>query len=317
MTTSNSVNYSQTRTEVITDAFQLLGVYGLGRTVSAEDMAVANSFLNKMIKSWQSRGLHLWSTEEAYMFVTPDADSYTLSSDSSSAYACARSDAVLTTLGSAALSSATTLTVVTTTGMTAADIIGVVLTDGTLHWTTIVSVDSSTGLTITSGLASAAASGNNVYTFTSRINKPLRIHSVRRVSGVTSPSASNLEALSHSDYFSLPNKKLTGSASAYYYNPDLTTGKLYLWPCPSSASTYVEFTYERMLEDMDSASDTFDFPSEWLEVITWQLAVRLAPAFGKDEKAASTIGPVASAMYDELLAWDSQITRVSLSPGRK
>ena len=51
-------------------------------------------------------------------------------------------------------------------GCTRSDTILIELDDDTLHSTTIVSVDTSTTLTITTGLASAAADNNNVYTYT-------------------------------------------------------------------------------------------------------------------------------------------------------
>ena len=50
MATSGSVNFNQTRNEIINDAMQLLGVYGVGRTISAEDEVFAASILNKMVK---------------------------------------------------------------------------------------------------------------------------------------------------------------------------------------------------------------------------------------------------------------------------
>ncbi len=49
MATSGSKNFSQTRAELIQDAFQILGVYGIGRTVSAEYNALASNILNKMV----------------------------------------------------------------------------------------------------------------------------------------------------------------------------------------------------------------------------------------------------------------------------
>lgn len=314
MATSGSVNYTQTRNDIIHNAYRLIGVYGIGRTISAEDMETASQFLNMMIKTYQADGLHLWAKEEAYLFLADNTANYTLSSDSTSARACLRSDAVITELSAAAAASATSLTVESTTGMATSDIIGVVGDDDTVTWTTISTIHTSTTLTIASGLTSASASGNNVYTFTSRINKPLRILSARRVTGgPDSPSAVPLVMLSHEEYYNIPTKETNGSPTQFYYNPDLTTGQLSLWPRPDDPETYIEFTFERMLEDFDAATDNADFPSEWLECLVYQLAVRLAPQFGKSNMLES-IGPMAKDLYDKVSGFDQEPASIKFMP---
>lgn len=321
MATSGSVDFNQTRSEIILDALNLIGVYGVGRTVSSEDMTFANSMLNKMIKAWQAKGIHLWAKEEAYLFISDNVGAYTLGSGASDAYAALKDDCVITELNGAHVTSATSLTVDDTTGMAAADNIGVVLDDDTVHWTTIVSVDSSTTLTITTGLAGAAADNKNVYTFTNRINKPLRIHSMRRVTGMDSGATTTqteipMQELSHQEYFDLPTKTHNGLSSHFYYNPDISTGTLYLWPRPNDPEMYFAFTYDRMLEDMDAVGNNADFPVEWLEVITYQLAVRLAPAFGKEQKVVAMIMPMAVSMLDDMLNWDTETASVYLVPDK-
>ena len=58
----------------------------------------------------------------------------------------------------------TVMVVGDSTSMVALDIVGVLLDDGTIHWTTIASVDTGTQITLTVGLPSAAAATNGVYT---------------------------------------------------------------------------------------------------------------------------------------------------------
>ena len=314
MATSGSVNFNQTRNELVQDALALIGVYGVGRTISSEDMTFSSNMLNKMIKTYQAQGLHLWAKEEGYLFVADNTGEYTLSSDSTSARATTRSDAVITELSVAAAASATTITVDSTTGMTALDIIGVVNDDDVVTWTTIVSVDSTTGLTLTAGLDGACAINNNVYTFTSRIEKPLRILSMRRVTGGPgSPSSIPMMTLSHEEYFDLPNKENNGNPTHFYYNPDLTTGNLYMWARPDDPEMYFEFTFERQLEDFDASTDNPDFPNEWLECLTYQLAVRLAPAFGKANVLPSLM-PIAKELFESVSSFDTEINSISIMP---
>ena len=314
MSTSGSVNYTQTRNEIIQDALALIGVYGIGRTISAEDMQFSSNMLNKMVKTYQADGLHLWAKEEGYLFLADNTAEYALSSDSTSARACLRADAVISELSVAAAASATSLTVESTTGMATSDIIGVVGDDDTVTWTTISTIPTSTTLTIGTGLSAASAVGNSVYTFTSRINKPLRILSMRRVTGgPDSPNSVAMNMLSHQEYFDLPNKNTNSEPNSFYYNPDLTTGKLFLYPRPSDPEVYLEFTFERMIEDFDASTDNPDFPSEWLECLTYQLATRLAPAFGKSNMLMA-ISPLAEALYEKVSGFDCEAGSISISP---
>ena len=322
MGTSGSVNYNQTRNEIIQDAFQLIGAYGVGRTIDAEDQSFAASMLNKMVKAWQAQGIHLWAKEEGVLLVADNTGEYTLGSGATDARATLASDFVISELTSAHSASDTTIEVDSTTGMAASDIVGIVLDDDTVDWTTIVSVDSSTQITITTGLTSAAADNNNVYTFTSRINKPLRLHSMRRVTGIDSGATSTLSSipmlqLSHQEFFDLPSKTINGLPTHFYYNPNISTGKLYMWPRPNDPEMRFNFTFSRMLEDFDASTDNPDFPVEWLECLTYQLAVRIAPAYGKDKKLIATIGPLASSMLQNMLDWDTENTSVMLQPDRR
>lgn len=319
MATSGSSNYTQTRDQIILDAFQLLGVYGIGRTVSAEDNTFAASLLNKMIKSWGARGLHLWTKEEGILYLTPNVAHYSLGNASTDSKATLASDEVMTQLNGALATSSTAVTVDSTTGMTVGDYIGIVLTDKTIHWTTIATLPTSTTLTLTLATTGAASDNAYVYTFTSKIYKPLRILDARRRQGVDTGATSNIldipmTSLAYQDYMQLPVKTSGSTPNQFMYNPKLTSGNLYLWPRPTDGSERIVFTFERIIEDLDSASDNFDFPGEWLETLTYQLALRLGPAFGKDQRTMQSILPLAQSLYEGLLNWDSEITEVKFMP---
>lgn len=318
MATSGSTNFTQTRDQVILDALQLIGVYGIGRTVSADDMAFAVSILNKMVKAWATKGLHLWSKEEGVLYLTPNVGSYTLSNASTSAYVTTASDQVITQLSVDAATSDTSLTVTSTTNMTVGDYIGVVLDTGSIHWTTIATIPSSTTLTLTLALVSAAASSNLVYTFTNRAAKPLRILSSRYVTGIDLTTSSTLVELpmtsvGYEEYQDIPVKTSSGICNQFNYNPKVDSGTMYLWPRPSTGAARIHFTFERIIEDLDNTGDNFDFPGEWLEPLTFQLAARLCLPFGRSKKLAE-ISPIASVMLNDLLSWDTEITSVRITP---
>lgn len=312
MATSGSINFSQTRSQLIEDAFADLGIYGIGRTVSDEDMQFASNKLNKMIKAWSTKGLHLWCKEEAVLYVQPDTATYLLGS---TAKATKASDEVITSLNGDHAAGSLTLTLDSTSGMTVADAVGVVLSDKTIYWTTISTIPGATSITIpASGLSGAADDNALVYTYTSALAKPLRILDARRRTGIDDTIIDlPISEIAYQDYQNFPVKSPGTSPTQFNYKPGTTYGSLYLWPCPSDGAERVHFTYERVIEDLDAHSDDFDFPQEWLEALEYQLAVRLARPFGK-AAALQDLLPMASTMLDDLLNWDAEKSPVQMEP---
>lgn len=319
MATSGSSNYSQNVDEVIDNALQLLGISGMGVTVADEDINFCYSILNNMIKAWSSMGLHLWAKSEGILYLTQYTSRYELGNASTDAKVTSSEDEVMTQLNGALATSAISVTVDSTLGMTANDYIGIVLSTNNIYWTTILSIDSATTLTLTAGVSATASDNAYVFTFTNRIYKPLRILDARLVSGIDNQSSSSkierfLAAQDYQTYMQMPAKTTNGIPTQFTYNPRLVDGNMYVWPRPIDCNYRVEFTYERMIEDLDTATDDFDFPAEWLEPLTYQLAVRIAPAFGKDVKVQKVIAPIAIDMLNNLKNWDNEIETVSFSP---
>jgi hypothetical protein len=197
--------------------------------------------------------------------------------------------------------------------MTALDNIGIKLDDGTLQWTTIVSVDSTTTLTITAALTGNAATGNNVFTFTNRVDRPLSIMSARfrSTSGVERP----LEIMGRTAFMNLPNKAMTGKCNQIYYSPKVSTATLYTWPVCDDVGDCIAFSYLRRIQDFDSSSNNPDVPQEWLEAITYNLAIRLSGPCGIDVmKRDPDIKEIAVRSLMEMQLWDAEESSVSIVP---
>lgn len=110
---------------------------------------------------------------------------------------------------------------------------------------------------------------------------PLRIISAyRRMSNVDVV----MKGLSRDEYDSLSNKSSVGTPTQYFYDYLANSGKIYLWPVADSSTntnTNVIFTYHAPYTDEDVVSDNLDLPQSGLEAAKWNLAIRLAPEFGK------------------------------------
>lgn len=83
------------------------------------------------------------------------------------------------------------------------------------------------------------------------------------------------------DFNLLPQEDVTGCPINLYHQPMRTYGLIKIWPTPD-ADNLPEITihYQAPFQDMDNASDDFDFPPEWMQAIIYTLAWTLAPEYG-------------------------------------
>jgi hypothetical protein len=311
MAISGSTDFDRTRNEIVTAALSLLGVYAAGETISSEDVADASVFLNMMVKAWNADGIHLWKQSEITLFCEASTNSYSLTTSNCTA------SYVETALSADAASSDTALTVDSISGISNGDYLGIVLDDNTIHWTTVSGAPSGSTVTAATGLASAASSGNAVYAYTTKVGKPLRIRNIRRktMDGTEVFMGRNGDTVSRTEYMSYPNKTATGAPVQAYYDPRISTGTLFVWPSPDTDLHRIVFTGDLLLEDFDAIANTPDFPSEWLEAIVFNLAVRLGPTYGLVmTRDKPDVVAMAAQFKDNLLNWDREPASVMFQP---
>lgn len=308
MATSGSVDFTLNRDEIVKSSLRLLGLLDPGETPDESEISNGTEALNIMVKAWQADGLQLWAQKRATILLEKSKATYSLSSTGDHATA----SYTTTQMRVAGVATDTTLEVDSTTGMTALDNIGVILDDNTTHWTTIASVTDSDTLELTSGLASAAAINNNVYWYTTKINRPLRITEIFRRD---SNSDTSLIMVSREEYMLLGNKTTAGTPNQAYYDPQLNAGTLYLFPVPDNGDVTMEIVYHRPFEDFDAVTDTPDFPQEWLEALKYGLAARLAPEYGIPLPAQQLLGIQLGKIKERVMGWDIENASVYFSPG--
>lgn len=309
MSTSGITNFSLNRREIIEGAFELLNIYQPGEEYDPADMQYGSKMLNSMVKTWEARRIHLWTKTEAVLFPALNQPSYTFPTTN------ATESYVETTISSDEAIGQTTLSVTSSDGMLTNDYIGIQLDDGTLQWTTISSVPNSTTVIVNNALTETATEGNIVVAYTTKIGKPLQIYSARRNTydnNIDTP----LTPYSYQEYFDLPNKNSPGGyPSCWMYNPQRETGIFYLWQAPSLVTDKIKFTYARSLQIFSTAINTPDFPQEWIEVLQFQLAIRLSHRYGK-RQIARDLKNDADTMLQELLFWDSEEASIYIQPSR-
>ena len=280
MPSSGSVDFSVSRNDIITAAYQEIGVYRVGQTLSADDVTLAALRLNMIVKQWQGSadfapGLKEWSRKRGYVFLQTGQSEYDLGPSGDNA----TSSYTRTTISTAEAAAQTVISVTSTTGMTAADYIGIVLDTGAIHWTTIVSTGAGPTVTITTQIPSGAAAGNYVYWYTTKMRQPLSI-----LTAVLRDENSNDSPLymmkTIAEYESLPSKTTDGDPTSLYYEFQLTNGMMYLDAEPTDVTKVIRIVFLSAIEDFDAANDTPDYPQVWYLPLMMQTAKILSPVFG-------------------------------------
>lgn len=306
-------DHSVNATQIIGDALLLVGAKDEDDAVTGAALTNGLRALENMVKAWQQHGFHLWKRQEVVVFLNQSQSSYSLGPSSSDAEWCESDDFVYTLLNGAHSSSATTLTVDSTTSMTAGDRIGIELSDGTRQWTTILTVSSSTSLTIGTALTGAASDNGTVFTYTTRPQRPLEVIHARRAVYNGSDVPVNVEPLN--EYFDTPNKSSSGTVTFVSYKPTLTSGTLYVWQTSNSVKNVVKLTVQEPIADFDTGSGTPDFPIEWAEALTFNLADRLEPTYRQlDAERRMGLKMQAREMLEQAKAFDMDMGSIYLQP---
>lgn len=273
-------DFNITAVDLVKSSLRVVGAIEEAETPDASQLQDGIQALNLLIKSWQRQGPHLWRKTEGVLFLNNDQFRYLLGPTGDRS--CEETDFIETRMAGAQLSGATSITVDSTAGMVTADTIGVFVNASLRHWTTIVSVDSSTTLTITDGLPANTLDDATVFTFTNLIQRPLRIiHGRRRAGG---PNVSEIPTfpLSRGYYFDLTTRATAkGLPVEHHYEPIIQVvngrrnGELFLWPVPNNVDYLFKFTFTKPLSDIDTNSDFSDFPQEWLDALKFNLAKKI------------------------------------------
>lgn len=280
MASSNSFDYSVNALDVVTEALEIIGVAAAGETLSSEDTQSCLRTLNMMVKQWSGNfdfapGLKAYARKTGYLFLQKDQGSYSLGPSGDNATL----SYVSTTMRIAGISTDTTLQITSSTGMTAADNIGIELDSGSIYWTTISSVTDSDTIVITAGLTGAAAVGNRIFAYTTKLVRPLYIDTA-----VLRDSDANdvpMYPMTSGEYEHLPVKGTDGQPSRYQYNNTLINGVLNLDVEPSDVTYVIRLSFMAPAEDYDALTNDVAYPQEWYLPLAQGLAKLIAPKFGQ------------------------------------
>lgn len=293
MTTSSSWNYSVTAAQIIQAVLENLGRFQPGETVTASDSALILQRLNFVVKMLQgnadmSQGLKVWTRQRIGLFLNKGQQSYLIGPAATDAKASTQFG--ITTISADEAAAQTTLSVTaitdttnypgTTVTMTAADIIGIVLNDGTIQWTTITSTGTGpfTVVIPASGLTSAASAGNKVYWFTSRAQRfPELEFAVLRNSDHIDVSLDVYTDVQQ--YEALADKTADGDPVAILVEPLRLNTRITTDFQPTDVTKQIILTAFYPAEDYTSSANDIAFPQEFFARLEWETTMAVAPAF--------------------------------------
>ena len=321
MATSGTTTFSVTRNEIIQASLRLLGVLEEGTQPTASAIESASLVLNMMLKDWMTDGIKLWTVTELTIPLKSNQTTYTIGPSSSYDLNTNRPLRLIQSF----------LRKITNTTNQVADIS--LLSGGSGYTVQATNPVSSTGgsgtgatfnLTYTGGVVTKAllanAGGSNY-----------AVGDVLTMSGGTFTTAATvtvdsllntyidlpMSILSQQEYNILGSKFNTGTVNSVYYWPYPTYGelKVFLTPNASTSTTYeLHITVQRPIEDITTANQTFDFPSEWFQCLRWGLASEIAVDYGLPLEKLSGIISRAESYKQRLMAWDTEYASTFFQP---
>lgn len=299
--------YAKTAGDLIRDALRAATISGILLPVQSEDFAQGESALNDILMSLQTEQIHIWAQTEALIPLNPDQTKYVFGTDH------IFTNYVYTT-ASAAIATATTLTVVSTTGMSTGDFIGVEMADGTRQWTTLT-VTGATTLTLAAALTGAVDDLAGVYTYTTKTDQPVRIDSVRYADTYTSDEISTT-MVARDEYFNQPSKTTSGAVNTWYFQRNLDFGHLYIWPIADNCKRLLRITFIKPQYIPEDQSEDILIPPEWYVALKFKLAADLAMSYGVDANRQMMLEQKAAIYLQKAISSDDDGASFQFTPSR-
>ena len=190
------------------------------------------------------------------------------------------------------------------------DKIGIHLPDNTIFWTTaFLTPGGPTTLGLDMNLPQDVQAGSKIYAYTfstDAAERPMLIlEGYYQVFG--SANEIPLDLISRRDYFTLSTRSSRGITNQLYYDPQIGIGELNIWPTVNDEKDYILLLVQRTLSDFDNSLDNPDYPQEWYQPLSVNLAKHLAPKYGIPQMDYARILQQARELYDMARDFDTEI----------
>ena len=321
MATSGTTTFTVTRDQIIEAALRSLAVLEEGATPGPNALENASFSLNLILKKWQSEGIKLWTIKEYTLPLVPNQTSYTIGP--SSAYNLNASkplrliQAYLRDLSNETNSVGKISLTSGGTGYTVQPTNPVSATGGTGSGATFNLTF--TGASVTSVMLANTGGSDyavgNVLTMTGGTFTTAATVTVSSLLSVYTDMP--MTVISQQEYNMLSSKQSQGNINTVYFKPwrDYGEVSVFLTPNTFTAENYeLHLFVQTPIEDITSANQNFDFPSEWFLALKWNLAADLASDYEKTLTDKQYYEQKASMLKNELMDWDIEWSSTFFQP---
>lgn len=144
---------------------------------------------------------------------------------------------------------------------------------------------------------------------------PLTIDNLRRVEPNSPPVTEYpMEIISKSEYYQVVNRNNKGQPLQAFIEQKLPNAMIHVWPAPLiGVVQQVRFSAKVHLQDFASQISEADFPDEWIEALTYNLALRLAPMWVMDPDTFNRVAAMAGQMLNDAEGGDKEQGSVFLN----
>lgn len=318
MPVSGSYSFDMTRNDIIQAAAEEIGVIGIGMALNADHIDKIGKRLNMLKQQYESKasfapGSKEWARERGYMFLQKGQVEYDLGP-------AATDDnwtlSYVTTTGTAAEPAAeTNIAVTAITGISSADIFGIELTDGSIHWDTVNGAPAALTVVITNGIPAgkATAVGARVFAYTTRAQRPNRIlYMSRRNTDGEDTTMGEIRELS--EYEAISDKDSEGTPASYLSEARVENYRVLLDQAPDDRTDVMRITFHRPLSDFDAAANTPDFPNIWNLPLVLNTAILSASVYRRpvsEELKNNAAAALAIASHEY-----AEVSDVMFEPGK-
>lgn len=320
MPTSGSVALSATANQICLLANQILAQYGANKAqLSNFDQSLSLQMLNYLMKFSQCNGGFLWKKSVAYLFMPSNTIQFTLANATNGADCTEAYNTTFTTVQ--VNSGDTVINVDETVGMSVGDTFLWPSGNSTLYGHgTIVNI-SNTTITLSNAITDSLSVPTQIFTYTTKIDKPLRIFQAGKRSYDNSGTFFDqwIPAESYDDYEAQVSDKASSSEPVgWAYLPGTTTGNLLIRGTNGNLQRILIIVIQKQIQDLVAAngSDTLDCPNEWYRAYAWKLAADLSWALELDIQKITALEQKAEDIWQKTLANDMESAPMIIQPQR-
>lgn len=282
MATSGVSNWNPALVDIIRKALLNATAVAEDEDVAPELYSDALASLNGLVKTIEATGAHVWTEEEAIIFLQPGIARYTIGGDTPTAHTSDADDWLELVLAQPAVQGAAAIVLQDASGVVSGMNLGVIDENGLTEWFTAASDPVGQTVALSGLLAANAPSGNFVLAYETPITRPLKIPKARTLQ-LNGLIETPMTPLSRQGYMDLPQKLSPGVPTQFFYSPRRSDGLFYVWPVPVLTMWAARVTWYRPLQDFLDPLNTADFPQEWVNPLIWNLAKEIAPSYGVPE----------------------------------